>query len=747
MNPFQLALRVLRGDRRSLVAAVCTLFGVAIAVTLVSWLAAVPGALDARAEHEAWRQPRPAADESSAAVLVKNSQDRVRDKNITRIDVAALTPNAPAAPGLLRVPQPGEVLLSPALAALARDLPADQLAKRFQGKVIGELGDQALIYPGELVAVVGHGPQTLAEGDAYPAAGLVPTGEPRPDFMLLLLSQVGLVVLVVPSLVLIASSARLTAARRERRLAALRLAGATPGQVVAITVVEIALATVLGTLLGLALGPVARELTTQLPWNGGTWFAADLEPSWLLSLGIGIGTPLLVIGAAVFGLRRVLTQPLGAAQQHSRKPPSAWRLLILIAAAGAFIGGISVASATGGTSVLIGGLAGIALAASVVGPWLTSVVGRIFTRVWRRPSTLLAGRRLRDDPKAAYRAASGVVLAVFAGSLALTVLPSLERKVDDRTWQPWKEGVLYTTVSSTEVRTAAERLRVELAKRGVNTPVGVAAHGNLKNQSGNYVGRAIVLGCEDATALMWLQLGQCGGAPGVRVGKGQQYPSGPLQLSTYAGRDEGSTPLPAKPVVHQMAGDNGKAGGTIIIDPALIPKGAQLTGYTLTVMTSPANAELVRTLLIEQVPGGRIGSLEAQQGRDTMQVGDMRRIALIGLIIAGLLGGISAAITAAGSVVDRRRTLAALIAAGTPVRVLARALRTEAALPALVATLGAGLAGLAVGGALMTLVQAPLAVNYWLVTPLVVGFGVAMVAASACGPLLRRISPQAYAEE
>ncbi|GAA2838126.1 FtsX-like permease family protein [Crossiella cryophila] len=746
MNPFQLALRVLRGDRRSLVAAVCTLFGVAIAVTLVSWLAAVPGALDARAEHEAWRQPGPLVNESAATVRVKNSQDRVRDKVITRVDVAALTPDAPAAPGLLRVPQPGEVLLSPALAALARDLPADQLAKRFQGKVIGELGDQALIYPGELVAVVGHSQQTLVE-DSYPAAGLVPTGQPRPEFMLLLLSQVGLVVLVVPSLVLIASSARLTAARRERRLAALRLAGATPGQVVAITVVEIAVATVLGTLLGLALGPVARELTTQLPWNGGTWFAADLEPSWLLSLGIGLGTPLLVIGAAVFGLRRVLTQPLGAAQQHSRKAPSAWRLLILIGAAGAFIGGISVASATGGTSVLVGGLAGIALAASVVGPWLTSVVGRIFTKVWRRPSTLLAGRRLRDDPKAAYRAASGVVLAVFAGSLALTVLPSLEQKVDNRTWQPWKEGVLYTTVSSTEVQTAAERLRVELAKRGVNTPVGAAAHGNLKDKSGHYVGRAVVLGCEEATALMWLPLGPCGGAPGVRVGKGQQYPAGPLQLSTYAGRDEGSTPLPEKPVVHQMAGDNSKTGGVIVIDPALIPKGAQLTGYTLTVMTSPANAELVRTLLIEQVPGGRIGSLEAQRGRDDMQVGDMRRIALIGLIIAGLLGGISAAITAAGSVVDRRRTLAALIAAGTPVRVLARALRTEAALPSLVATLGAGLAGLAVGGALMTLVQAPLTVNYWLVTPLVIGFGVALVAASACGPLLRRISPQAYAEE
>ena len=63
---------------------------------------------------------------------------------------------------------------------------------------------------------------------------------------------------------------------------------------------------------------------------------------------------------------------------------------------------------------------------TVVGPWVTSALGGIFTRTWRRPATLLAGRRLRDDPKAAYRASAGVVLAVFAGSMALTLMPSLE---------------------------------------------------------------------------------------------------------------------------------------------------------------------------------------------------------------------------------------------------------------------------------------------------------------------------------
>ncbi|MBP2474363.1 hypothetical protein JOF53_003235 [Crossiella equi] len=746
MNSFQLGLRVIRGDRRSVLSAVFVLLGVAIAVTLVSWLAAVPGALDARAQHEAWRTPARVEDPDRAGILLSKGEDRVRDRTITRVDVAALVANPPVAPGLVRVPKEGEVLLSPALAALAKQLPADHLALRFPGTVIGELGDNALVYPDELVAVVGHGQAALAQF-GRPAAGLVARADVRPDFLLLLLSQVGLVVLVVPSLVLIASSARLTAARRERRLAALRLAGATPGQVVGVTVVEIALAAVLGTALGLLLGPLARQASSQLPWDGGTWFPADLEPGWALTLGIAVGAPLLVVGAAVFGLRRVLTQPLGAAQQQSTKAPSAWRLLVLVGAALAFVGGLSMATQTGAISVLVGALAAIALASAVVGPWMTAVVGRVFTKVWRRPSTLLAGRRLRDDPKAAYRAASGVVLAVFAGCLALTVLPSLESKVQARTWSPWKEGLLYSTTTAENAAKAAEGLRRELAVRGVNTPVGLSAQGSLIEAGRQERESVLLMTCAEAKDLLWVDLGPCEGkAPGIWVGRDQRQPTGALSLATYGNQDEYTTPLADVPV-HRMAGDTAKANGVIIVDPALLPRGAQLGRFTLTAGATPANQELIRTLLIRQTPGGQVLSLDTFQSHDDMQVTDMRRIAVIGLLIAGLLGGISAAITAAGAVVDRRRTLAALIAAGTPVRVLARALRTEAALPSLVATIGAGLAGTLVGASLMPLAGAPLTLNIWLAAPLIVGFGVALLAASACGPLLRRISPQAYADE
>jgi hypothetical protein len=68
-------------------------------------------------------------------------------------------------------------------------------------------------------------------------------------------------------------------------------------------------------------------------------------------------------------------------------------------------------------------------------------------------------------------------------------------------------------------------------------------------------------------------------------------------------------------------------------------------------------------------------------------------------------------------------------------------------LPALVATLGAGAAGVLVGSGLLTLIQGSLQLNPWIVTPIVLGLIVALIAAAACGPVLRKVTAQDYADE
>ena len=187
------------------------------------------------------------------------------------------------------------------------------------------------MYPEQLVVLVGHSPDTMP-ADAMELAALG-DGEASPDVLLSLLAGVGVVVLLVPSLVLVASASRLTAARRERRLAALRLAGATPAQVTKMVAAETGLAAVAGAVVGVAVSPVLHSLATWVAWDGGTWFAHDFMLPWPVVATVALAVPILVVGAAVAGLRRVINTPLMATGGHTSKPLSKARLLVLPAAA------------------------------------------------------------------------------------------------------------------------------------------------------------------------------------------------------------------------------------------------------------------------------------------------------------------------------------------------------------------------------------------------------------------------------
>lgn len=749
MSPLQLALRVLRGDSRSRLSAIFTAVGVAVGVTLVLWLATVPGALQSRADRETWRSPTFANQEDfdkakdNAAVLVTQTRDNFGTQEIHRFDVAALRPDVPVAAGIEKVPGPGEVLLSPALADLAGSLPADRLADRFKGTVIGQLGPSALMYPGELVVLVGHAPSEMP--NATPREGLVSTGSPGSiNDLLVLLSQIGIVVLIAPCLVLVASAARLTAARRERRLAALRLAGATPQQVIAMTAAETAFAAVTGAVLGVALSFPMRELVALIPWDGGTWYASDWTPSGLLIAGVLVLAPLLVVGAAVLGLRRAVNTPLGVAQQQTRRPPNAARLLWLVGAAVAFVVALGAAESGGGSSgmlfVLVG-LAAVAVSLVTAGPLVTSLLGKVFTARWRSPATLLAGRRLRDDPKAAFRASAGVVLAVFAGSMALAMFPSVEDQIGHSTGE-WRDGV-YVAQSDGYTREQIDDLKADLAARRIDAPVVEIHRGNFQVGERGHSMSAMVLSCADAAKVIGARIDGCRPGPAIYLPKGTTADPAKLAFMPWASRSSEPLPLPDGVPVREFtpAGWSG-----VVVDPAVYGDTLADIG-TIAVVTTPSNKDIAHTLLVRNLPGVSVYSNERYDGRADTLTGDLRRATLLGLSIATVLGGISAGVAAAGSVVDRRKTFGALIAAGTPVNVLTKALRREAMLPALVATVGAGAAGVLVGSGLLTLFKGSLQLSPWIITPAVLGLVVALMAAAACGPVLRRVSARDYSDE
>ena len=67
------------------------------------------------------------------------SADFYQGRTIERLDLAALGSGAPVPPGVSRLPGPGQYYASPALAALLRTVPRDELGDRFPGTMIGTI--------------------------------------------------------------------------------------------------------------------------------------------------------------------------------------------------------------------------------------------------------------------------------------------------------------------------------------------------------------------------------------------------------------------------------------------------------------------------------------------------------------------------------------------------------------------------------------------------------------------------------
>jgi FtsX-like permease family protein len=739
VNSFQLAVRVLRVDRRTQVSTTLTALGVAVATGLVLLLVSLPFATQARAERVLWQDPHPtyadmsdsAGTDPDATLEIVTSTDEVDGKVITRVDVAPLSAAAAKdlPPGIDRIPAPGEMLQSPELAQLASSRPAAELADRFGAKPVGLLGEGALMFPEQLVALVGHTPDTMPANKLQQVR--LGAGSAEPDELLSLLAGVGVVVLLVPSLVLVASASRLTAARRERRLAALRLAGATPMQVTAMVAAETGLAAVAGAVVGVAMSPVLHAAATWVSWDGGTWLAHDFVLPWYVTVLVALVVPVLVVGAAVFGLRRVVNTPLMAVGGHTRKPLSVVRLAAVPVAVGFFFWMLMTVNQTDSMLPVLVALGLLMWSPTVVGPWVTSALGGVFTKVWRKPAVLLAGRRLRDDPKSAYRASAGVVLAVFAGSMALTLMPSLEGESGYRS--PYRESVLYLASDEEQAPAVVAAANEKLARYGLAERAATVGFVSARQGSTDLTG--YVVSCANAQVLLPVRV-SCVDHPAIYAPSGSS-----VELYSYDGEDERQEPLAGKPVASRDL-------PMVLIDPSLVPAGASLSGVDVAMPASNASRETARTAFLAASGGAQVISKEMMLGDQNVQLADLRRVTVIGLVTASLLGGLSAAISTAGSVLDRRKTFGALMAAGTPVRTLARALRAEAALPALVATIGAGALGTVVGIGLFGLVSksAPV-LSPWLAAPVVLGALVALLAASVCTPALNRVRAEPLADE
>ena len=379
------------------------------------------------------------------------SGDTFDGQQIDRFDVAATGTSSPVPPGITHDPGPGQYYASPALAALLRSIPANQLADRYPGRLAGTIGDAALSSPNSLIIIIGHTPAQLAHTlNSVQVTSIATTVPGRFDDRLnpkglaympanagiessgidLILSVVALGMLT-PVLIFIATATRLSAARREQRFAAMRLAGATRRQVSLLAATESTVAGVAGVAAGFGIFFLLRTPVAGIPFFGEPFFSGQLSLSPTDILAVAIGVPVAAAVAARLALRRVRISPLGVARRVTPRPPRAWRTLPLLAGL-AELGFFAVRggqlSVGAETQVLVSGFLLIIVGLVIAGPWLTMAMARVMARRTSRPGALIAARRLADDPRAAFRAVSGLVLALFITTVAVVAITTQDTK-------------------------------------------------------------------------------------------------------------------------------------------------------------------------------------------------------------------------------------------------------------------------------------------------------------------------------
>jgi len=217
--------------------------------------------------------------------------------------------------------------------------------------------------------------------------------------------------MVIPILTLGGVAARLAIARRDQRLAALRLAGATSAQVTVMTLAEAAAQALVGALTGVVLYLAVLPLVARLTFQGRTFDLSELV--------LPLGQTAAVVGAVVVvaivsgasSLARVAISPLGVAARTSPKRLSILRVLVAAAAGAAWVLVITPMKEPERLTIVLV-LGAVILAVNAVGPWVVMVAGRVAARIAPTAATLLAARRIADDPKSTWRAVGALGLAV-----------------------------------------------------------------------------------------------------------------------------------------------------------------------------------------------------------------------------------------------------------------------------------------------------------------------------------------------
>jgi hypothetical protein len=744
----RLALRLtLNGGREAAIRLVVTAGAVALGVGMLLVVLAGINALNAQNARTAWLSTgspgggppspaRPAARAARAATPAwwLFSADNFGQLTIDRVDVAATGPGAPVPPGLPHLPGPGQFYASPALTQLLRSTPAGELGDRFPGHQIGTIGPAALPAPNSLIIVIGYRATQLSHAPGakqVTSIATTPGGNGVAGYdptTLVAILAVAALALLFPVLIFIATATRLAAARREQRFAAMRLVGATPRQVSVLSAVEACIAALGGAAIGLLLFILLRPVLQGVSFTGEPFARGDFSLDLADILLVVIGVPAAAAVAARVALRRVRISPLGVTRRVTPPAPRAYRLIPLLAGIAelgyfARIGhprssGGQVEAYTLGFFLVMAGLV-------IAGPWLTMTGSQIMAGRTSRPAALIAGRRLADNPKAAFRSIGGLILALFVTSVSAGIT---------------------TTI---------------IADHGAPAD-GVAASGTLADQfiTGETAsGHALTaVASVPATALTGLS-----SIPGVR---GVTVIHTDPQAATAPAQNEDDMPglVSCAQLARTPAAGRCAAGATVAAITLDLSGAETSSSQTTTVWPAAAiSSQLLQRTPVLMVVLGTDGTTAAiERARTALEAdfpylgppailtgsasesayAELQHLTYVVILVSLVVAGCSLAVSVAAGLTDRKRPFSLLRLAGAPLGVLRSVVVLESAVPlVVVAVISAGAGFLAsalfLRSELGESLQPP-GGGYYLI---VLGGLLASLAVIACTfPLLKRIT-------
>ena len=535
----------------------------------------------------------------------------------------------------------------------------------------------------------------------------------------------GAVALLLPVLILIATASRLSAARREERFAAMRLVGATPRQISVISAVEAAVAAVAGVAAGFALFFVFRPLLDHVPFTGAPLAAGDLSLHLIDIVLAVIGVPVAAVVSARLALRRVQVSPLGVQRRVSSRPPRIVRIIPLLAgiAVLAYFNAAGKPGAIGGQLLeLLAGFVLLVVGLVLAGPWFTTAGARLMANRASRPATLIAGRRLLDNPKAAFRFISGLVIALFVASAAIGALSSIATASSsgggstgrDTLADPFCSFSRSNCPASAQVPSVPGHvlagLRTTPGVRGVTLVHQASSQGPLRNSFG-------VVACGQLARTP--AIGKC--APGESAANVGYFLSNLLGHNSHAS----STVWPS-------ANRSAASAARLPVDAVVVATDG-----------SPGSLERARTALERAFPfQGTPVAVEAYDpstARLLTMIQDMTGVVIVASLI---IAACSLAVNIAAGLGERKRPFSLLRLTGVPTALLHRVVALESALPLLLVAAVSIVVGL-VSAALYLHSQVGIAFSmpgivYW--ATVIGGLAASLVIIASTFPLLDRIT-------